>query len=101
MHWQSDVAKSTGQERFTASSDPITCALFAPFTRQSFRNHPSSPSPSARESLADQTKSGVDGMFVILADTSGRVRVYENDITTPKPGSIEVMANKSSATALT
>lgn len=80
MHWQSDAPKSVVQERFVASTDPISFALFAPCVK----GNPDAQITNSTHSISAGNEA--EGMMIIVADLSGRIKIYENDSTAPKSG---------------
>eukprot|EP00842_Homolaphlyctis_polyrhiza_P003051 jgi/Hompol1/3747/HPOL_003342-RA len=96
--WHSDVSRNIGVERFVASDAAVTAAVFAPRSLESWAGY-TAPSMSASASSGLQLASSgsvnvedatvpasqssgstVDGRVVIVADVQGRIRVYQNQI---------------------
>jgi WD40 repeat protein len=60
MQWQNDTSRTSGQERFVASNDAVTCAVFAPWKSDGDTSDPTL------------------GFVIIASDLSGHIRIFEN-----------------------
>ncbi|KAJ3276063.1 hypothetical protein HDV01_006233 [Terramyces sp. JEL0728] len=77
IHRHIDTARAPGQERFVASANNLTCALFAPWTTFEIASRMSSSTASI-PSIYVRPAGSVAGAVIIVADDRGHVYVFEN-----------------------
>ncbi|KAI9009478.1 WD40-repeat-containing domain protein [Gaertneriomyces semiglobifer] len=80
MHWQSDVSRSASWEKFSASDEAVTCAIFAPKETRDILNGISSDSSEASTPVQQPSSIPEDthGAIIVSADMAGRLRVFQN-----------------------
>jgi hypothetical protein len=90
MKWQ-DPIRSIQYERFKPSVEPVVCALIAPSSLRKVlelkglrEETPSLQSSNEEESEADNVavEESATGMFIITADLSGSIKIFENEVGT-------------------